>query len=161
MLIFSLFGASVLLAQRGGRGDAVQLFEATRHNPHILLQIRTGGARFYVCTSDLRKMPRSAVILTDPATGILHKYEGVPLEYLLRGHGLSLKAGTLEVSSGRHEKMTVADTPIGHNSEPLVADAIDGENLTDYVPYCLILPSRARADVKQPLQHADLIRVKM
>jgi hypothetical protein len=40
-----------------------------------------------------------------------------------------------------------------------VADTIDGKSLIDYVPYFLILPSRARADIKEPFPHVDLIRV--
>ena len=159
-LILSLLGASGLFAQRGGRGDALQLFGQANHHPHLLLQIKNESLRFYVCTSDLRKMPRSAVVLQDPSTGISHRYEGVALEYLLRGHGLRLGSGTLEVSYGRHQKMTVPDTPIDPNSEPLVADTIDGKSLTDYVPYFLILPDRARADIKEPFQHVDRISVE-
>lgn len=115
--------------------------------------------RFYVCTSDLRKMPRSAVVLEDPTTGIQHRYEGVALEYLLRAHGSRFESAAIIVSYGRHQQMTVPDTPIDPNSEPLVADTIDGKSLIDYVPYFLILPSRARADIKEPFPHVDLIRV--
>lgn len=160
VLIFSLLGASGLFAQRGGRGDALQLFGASGRNPHLLLQIRTGGARFYVCTSDLRKMPRSVMFLTDPSTGIPHKYEGVGLEHLLRGHGLIVESGTLEVTYGRHQELTVSNTPINLNAGPLVADTIDGKRLTDYVPYFLILPKGDRVDIKQPLEHVDLIRLQ-
>jgi hypothetical protein len=106
-------------------------------------------------------MPRYEVTLKDPATGTSHKYEGVALEYLLRGRGLTFASGTLQVSYGRHQKVTVSDTPIDPNAEPLVADTIDGKSLSDYVPYFLILPTRARADIKEPLQHVDLISVRM
>jgi hypothetical protein len=109
VLILSLLGATGLFAQRGGRGP--QLFGASSHNPHLLLQITNESLRFYVFTSDLRKMPRSVVILNDSTTGIPHKYEGVALAYFLGGHGLRLESGTLEVSYGRHEKMTVLNTP--------------------------------------------------
>jgi hypothetical protein len=37
VLIFSLLGASGLFASRGGRGDALHLFGASSHTPHLLL----------------------------------------------------------------------------------------------------------------------------
>ncbi len=86
-------------------------------------------------------MPRSVVILNDPATGIPYKYEGVTLEYLLRGHGVTHEFGTLEVSYGRHQKLTALDIPIDPNPEPLVADTVDGKSLIEYVP----LPERYQA----------------
>jgi hypothetical protein len=88
-------------------------------------------------------MPRHEVTLKDPTTGIRHKYEGAALEYLLRGHGLTFASRTLE------------------ESYALVADTVDGKSLADYIPYFLILPNRARADIKQLLQHVDLISVNM
>jgi hypothetical protein len=57
--------------------------------------------------------------------------------------------------------LTASDTPIDLNSEPLVADSIYDESLADYVPYFLILTNRTRPDIKQPLQHVELISVKM
>jgi hypothetical protein len=151
-----------LLAQRGGRADALQNYlHGSQHDSILLLQIRVENGRAYFKPSDLRKMPRSVLIIPDPSTGVSHKYEGVALEYLLRGRGLTFASGTLQVSYGRHQKVTVSDTPIGPNAEPLVADTIDGKSLSDYVPYFLILPTRAQADIKEPLQHVDLISVRM
>jgi hypothetical protein len=60
-----------------------------------------------------------------------------------------------------NQKLTASDTRIDLNSEPQVAGTIDGESLADYVPYFLILTNRARRDIKKPLQHVELISVKM
>jgi hypothetical protein len=111
---------------QNGRGDTLQLSGESSHNAHLLLQIRNESVRFFVCTSDLRKMPRSVVIVKDPTTGIPHKYGGVALEYLLRGHGLRIESGTLEVSYDRHKKMTVTDIPIDPNSEPVPGELLRG-----------------------------------
>jgi hypothetical protein len=103
--------SSPLFAQRHGRADSIENFA------------RQG--RLYVCSSDLRKMSRTVVVLKDAATGISHKFEGVALEYLLSDAGLGFGSETINISYGNNQNTTVLDGAIPSNSQILVADTID------------------------------------
>jgi hypothetical protein len=150
-----------LLAQRGGRADALQnCLHDSQHDSILLLQIRVENRRAYFKPSDLRKMPRSVLILPDPSTGISHKYEGVALEHLLSAPPSGLQFSTLEISYGHQQKKTILGSAVDSHSGPLVVDTIDGEKLTGYVPYFLVFLSQGAAGPTQPLQNVDLISVK-
>jgi hypothetical protein len=104
-------------------------------------------------------MLRTEIVLEDAMTRIAHKYEGVKLEYLFSGAGLRFGSETIEVSYGHHQKMTILDSAIASDSQTLVADTIDGKRLTGYVPYFLIIQSRAGQRFTQPLKDVKLISV--
>jgi hypothetical protein len=152
--------ASALFGQRHGRGDALQMYSTRGREPHLLLQIRTEKSRLYFNTSDLKKMPRSVLILLDPSTGISHEYEGVALEHLLSAPASGLQFSTLEISYGHHQKKTILGRTWDSHYNPLVVDTIDGEKLTGYVPYFFILQDQGAVGLAQPLQNVDLISVK-
>jgi hypothetical protein len=54
-----------------------------------------------------------------------------------------LESGSLEISYGGYQKMTISGSTIDSASKPLVADTLDGKRLTGYVPYSLIVQKRA------------------
>jgi hypothetical protein len=153
--------SSALFAQRHGRADSIENFARQDQDTHSLLQIINKGSRHYFCTSDLRKMPRSVIVLKDTTIGISHNYEGVALEYLLSGAGVRLGSETIEVSYDHHQKMTMLDSTIASNSQILVADTIDGKRLTGYVPYSLIIRDGIRSEVTRQLTNVESISVKM
>jgi hypothetical protein len=83
VLIILIASSTSAYAQRGGRGDALQNYLGENRNPSLLLQLKYEKTRLYFSASELRKKPRSNIILTDPATGLTHLYEGVSVEQLV------------------------------------------------------------------------------
>jgi hypothetical protein len=151
--------SSPLFAQRHGRADSIENFARQGQGAHLLLQIVNKGSRLYVCSSDLRKMSRTVVVLKDAATGISHKFEGVALEYLLSDAGLGFGSETINISYGNNQNTTVLDGAIPSNSQILVADTIDGKRLTGYVPYSLIIQNRIGTEATRQLTNVELISV--
>jgi hypothetical protein len=86
------------------------------------------GKKVYFRQSDLEKLPRTEATLSDPASGLKHRYEGVWLESLVPA-GMVSGTKSIDVSYDRHESMTISSSDIEPATEPMVVDTIDGEKL--------------------------------
>ena len=73
VLLVLLFTPTALVPQRYGRPYTLA------ENPRLLLQIKVQNKSRYFRASDLRKMHRSVVTLTDATANASHVYEGVAL----------------------------------------------------------------------------------
>jgi hypothetical protein len=160
-LIFLVISSAPVVAQRGGRADALQNYLGQNRNPRLLLQIKYEKVRIYYRASDLQKKPRSIVKMADPATGLSHVYEGVSVEQLVPTGALNRESGSLEVSSEYKQKMTIVCRDVDFQTPPIVADTIDGKKLTGYVPYYFVVKTREGGestlrDVKQITVKASL-----
>lgn len=153
-LVFLLFAVPGLPAQRGGRPDAAQNYGRVQ-NPQLLLQVRVQKKRIYFHASDLRKMQRSTVTLTDPITNASHTYEGVAIEDLAPHTAFVPERGTLEISSDPHLKTTILTADLDPAAKPMVADTVDGRKLTGSVPYYFI--AKYRQGTSQSIKNVTCI----
>lgn len=156
-LVFLLLAAPQLPAQRGGRPDAAQNYGRVQ-NPRLLLQVKFQKRRIYFHASDLQKMRRSSVTLTDPMTNASHTYEGVAIEDLAPDTALALERGSIEVSSDSHAKMKVSTSDIDPGTKPMVADTVDGKKLTGSVPYYFV--AKYRQGAAAPIKNVTYISIE-
>src|SRR5215469_10948775 len=84
LLLFSLI-ASACMAQRYGRPYTLA------QSPQILLLVKTDKNHHHFRPSDLKKLPRTVVTITDRVTNSPHTHEGVALEQLLPSGGALLR----------------------------------------------------------------------
>jgi len=159
--VFVFFFAGLSLpAQRHGRADAIQNYiRGGPSEPILLLQIQFQEKRSYFRHSDLRKMQRSAVALTDSATGITHTYEGVDLDTLIPATAYGSVPKIIEVSFGSHQTRTISSNDLDPATRPLLADTVDGKQLSGYTPYYFV--AKTRQDDSAPIENVKLIAIKM
>lgn len=154
---FLLLAPWSLLAQRGGRPDGLQNYGRTA-SPQLLLQVNVQGKRFYFRPSDLRKMRRSVVILSDTATNTTRTYEGVALDQLAQNVG-TLENENLKISFGSRQSVTILGRELDVGTRPMIADTVDGKRLTGYAPYYFVAKSLHKA--LQPYTDVWCITVKL
>ena len=158
VLIILIASSTSAYAQRGGRGDALQNYLGENRNPSLLLQLKYEKTRLYFSASELRKKLRSNIILTDPATGLTHLYEGVSVKQLVPSGTLNHVSGSLEAFAEHQQELTVLCSDIDFQTTPLVADTVDGKALTGYVPYYLVV--KTHQGFVSPLRNVKLIEIK-
>jgi hypothetical protein len=127
-------------------------------NPQVLLEIRVQKQDRYFRVSDLRRMHRSAVTLTDPATNTSHAYEGVALEQLVPNSALSLQGGSIEIAFGFHKTLTISGIDLNPQTRLLVVDTVDGKQFSGHVPYYLV--TRSRGKPLQTITDVECITIK-
>jgi hypothetical protein len=155
-LLLLLFMPLELPAQRYGRPDSAQNYGRVQ-NPPLLLQVKVQKKRTYFRTSDLRKMKRVHLTLSDPTTGQPHTYEGVNLEDLLAPRTLVSESAVIEVSFDKHQTLRIPGANLDADTKPIVVDTIDGRTLTGYVPYYFLARTREEVIVNK---NANLIEIK-
>jgi hypothetical protein len=131
-----------LIAQRHGRPDAVQNYMRGLAPPEVVLDLKTSHQKVHFRTSDLKKLKRSTVVVTDPKTNKTKTYEGVDLEDLLSTVSHHPEPQTLEVSFGFFHKKTIHDSDLHARSDRLVADTVDGKRLSGDMPFCFVAEDR-------------------
>jgi hypothetical protein len=151
-LILLLFTPTAVMPQRYGRPHTLA------ENPQVLLEIRVQKQDHYFRVSDLRKMQRSAVTLTDPATSTSHVYEGVALEQLVPNSALRLQGGSIEIAFGSHKTLTISGIDLDPQTRLLVIDTVDGKQLSGHVPYYLV--TRSRGKPEQTITDVECITIK-
>jgi hypothetical protein len=138
-LFCSLLIPTASMAQRYGRPYSLA------ESPQILLLVKAEKNHHYFRPSDLRKMPRTVVTETDPATNTAHTYEGVALDQLLPGTVLSSPGEVIEIEFDAHRTLTLPATDLDLQSKPIIADTVDGKPLTGDAPYCFVAKPRSKA----------------
>jgi hypothetical protein len=103
-------------------------------------------------------MLRTALTLSDPATGTNHTYEGVNFEALSPNTASRSGLEIIEVSFGSHETVTILSADLDPATKPMVVDTVDGKKLTGYVPYYFIV--KTRQDRPVPIKSVQLLSVK-
>jgi hypothetical protein len=139
LLFLPLLIPTVSMAQRYGRPYSLA------ESPQILLLVKAEKNHHYFRPSDLRKMPRTAVTETDPATNTPHTYEGVALDQLLPGTVFSSPGEAIEIEFDSHRTLTLSTNDLDLQSKPIIADTVDGKPLTGDAPYCLVAKPRSKA----------------
>jgi len=140
LLLFFLCPA-LLLAQRYGRPYSIA------ENPQVLLQVRIDKYHRYLRVSDLRKMSRTVVTQTDPATHFQHVYEGVALDQLVPAQVLASPKERIEIEFGSHHSATLSVSDLAADPKPMVVDTIDGKPVPGDAPYYFLAKVR-----QQPVQ---------
>jgi len=156
VLLLLFFVPLELPAQRYGKPDSAQNYDRVQ-NPQLLLQVKIQRKRTYFRTSDLRKMKRVHLTLSDPSTGLPHTYEGVNLEDLLPQGTLVSESAVIEVFFAKHQTLAIPGTDLHADTKPIVVDTIDGRTLTGYVPYYFL--ARTRKEIIGN-KNAKLIEIK-
>lgn len=116
-------------------------------NPQFLLEIKEQNRTHYFRASDLHKMHRTSITLTDPATHATHVYEGVALDQLLPLTPPSSAGQTLKIEFGSHQTLILTDIDRDPDSKLIIIDTVDGKPLAGSAPYYLFQKSR-----NKPLQ---------
>ena len=150
ILLVLLFTPTALLPQRYGKPYTLA------QNPQLLLQIRVQKTRLYFRTSDLRKMQRSVVTITDPTTNTSHVYEGVALELLVPSADLVSEGGNIRIDFGSHQTLTVSGIDLDTAAKLVVIDTVDGKPLSGHVPFYFLAKSRDK-----PIIDVECITVKL
>ena len=151
-ILLLLFTPTALMPQRGGRPYTLA------ETPQVLLEIRVQKQDRYFRVSDLRKMQRSAVTLTDPTTNTSHVYEGVALEQLVPNTALSLQGRSIEIAFGSHKTLTISGIELDPQTRLIVVDTVDGKQLSGFEPYYLV--TRSRGKPPQTITHVHCITIK-
>ena len=138
ILLVLLFTPTAFLPQRYGKPYTLA------QNPQLLLQIRVQKTRLYFRTSDLRKMQRSVVTITDPTTNTSHVYEGVALEQLVASAGLASDGGGIEIEFGSHQRLIISGGDLDPQTKLIVIDTVDGKLLSGHAPYYVIEKCRGK-----------------
>ena len=112
VLLLLFFMPLELQAQRYGRPDSAQNYGRVQ-NPQLLLQVKVQKKRTYFRTSDLRKMKRVHLTLSDPSTGLPRTYEGVNLEDLLQPRTLVSESAVIDVSFDKHQTLRIQGADLG------------------------------------------------
>ena len=137
-LLLLLFTPAASMAQRYGRPYTLA------ENPQLLLEIRVQQLDRYFRGSDLKKMQRSSVTLTDPATNRSHVYEGVALEQLVPNIGLASSGKSIEIAFDSHKTLTISGIDLDPQTRLIVVDTVDGKPLSGHAPYYLVAKSRGK-----------------
>jgi hypothetical protein len=124
----------------------------------LLLEIKVQKENRYFRVADLRKMQRSTVTLTDPATNVSHVYQGVALDQLVPNTVLSLQGGSIEVEFDSHKTLTISETDLDPQARLIVVDTVDGKPLSGHAPYYLL--SRSRGKPQQTITDVQRITIK-
>ena len=140
------------MSQRYGRPYSLA------ENPQLILEIRIEKEHRYFNVSDLRKMQRSTVTLTDPTTNTSHTYEGVALDQLVPNSVLTSPGETIEILFGREKTSTAAEIPLDPQTKLIVVDSVDGKPLTGAAPYYLLAKSPSKP--QQAIAHVRSITLK-
>jgi|HubBroStandDraft_2_1064218.scaffolds.fasta_scaffold105434_1 hypothetical protein len=138
---------AITMAQRYGRPYSLA------ENPQVLLEVKAQKQHHYFRAADLRKMPHSSVTLVDPATHTSHVYEGVTLDQLVPSTAHSLQGERVDVAFGSHQTVTLSGTDLDAQSQLLLADTVDGKQLSGHIPYYLV----ARSPGKLPQTLPDVL----
>jgi len=117
-LLLLFFVPLELSAQRCGRPDSAQNYGRVQ-NPQLLLQVKVHKKRTYFRTSDLRKMKRVHLALSDPSTGLSHTYEGVLLQDLLPPGILPSESAAIEVSFAAHQTASIPSSDLDPEVKPI------------------------------------------
>jgi len=133
LAFFLLVAPWSLPAQRGGRPDGLYNYQRST-NPQLLLEVNVQGQRSYFRPSQLRKMPRTVVILSDPATSLSHTYEGVALDRLTQKGG-NWGSETVKISFNSRQSVVISARELDAVTKPMIADTVDGKPLTSHAPY--------------------------
>jgi hypothetical protein len=112
LALLLLFTPAALMAQRYGRPYTLA------ENPQLLLEIRVQKLDRYFRVSDLKKMQRSSVTLTDPATNRSHVYVGVALDQLVPNTAYSLQSGSIEVEFDSRKTLTISGNYLRRGDKP-------------------------------------------
>jgi hypothetical protein len=147
-LLLFLLSPALLLAQRYGRPYSIA------ENPQVLLQIRIDKDHRYLRVSDLRKMPRTVITQTDPATHFQHTYEGVALDQLISPQVLATPRGRIAIESDSHHTVTLSFSDLAADPKPMIVDTIDGKPVPGDAPYYFLAKGR-----QQPLQTITIASV--
>ena len=147
--VLVLFTPTELLPQRYGRPYTLA------ENPQLLLQIRVGNQSRYFRASDLRKLQRSVVTVTDSTTNTSHVYEGVALEQLVPSPALALEGGSIEIEYDTHKKLQTDFSP---QTTLIVIDTVDGKLLSGYAPYYFV--EKPRGGPTQTISNVKCITVR-
>jgi hypothetical protein len=137
-LLLLLFTPAALMAQRYGRPYNLAL------SPQLLLEVRVQKLDRYFRVSDLKKMQRSSVTLTDPATNRSHVYEGVALEQLVPNGGLASPDQNIEIAFDSHKTLTISGIDLDPQTRLTVVDTVDGKPLSGHAPYYVVAKSRGK-----------------
>jgi hypothetical protein len=151
-LLLLLFTPTASIPQRYGRPYSLA------ENPQLLLEIRVQKDERYFRAADLRKMQRSTVTLTDPATNTSHVYQGVALDQLVPNAALRLQSGSIEIEFDSHKILTISETDLDPQTRLLVVDTVDGKPLSGHAPYYLL--TRSRGKPQQTITDVERITIK-
>jgi hypothetical protein len=151
-LLLLLFTPAASMAQRYGRPYTLA------ENPQLLLEIKVQKENRYFRVADLRKMQRSTVTLTDPATNASHVYQGVALDQLVPNPALRLQSGSIEIEFDSHKTLTISETDLDPQTRLLVVDTVDGKPLSGHAPYYLVAKSRGKP--QQTIVDVQCITIK-
>jgi hypothetical protein len=130
-LFVLLFTPTRSLAQRYGRPYTLA------ENRELYLEIKVQNKSRYFCSSDLRKMQRSVVTLTDPTTNTSHAYEGVALD-LLVPTALALEGEIIQIEFGSHQTLIIPGIDLDSGAKLIVIDTVDGKLLSGRVPFYFV-----------------------
>jgi hypothetical protein len=150
--VILLLGPSESFGQRG-----IHRSGSPPKPTQLLLQLRVNGKRFYFRISDLKKMQRSVVVLTDRPTGVAHRYEGVDLEKLILNRTEHRESEVIEIFTNAHQTITIPSADLDTNAQPMVVDTVDGKALAGYVPYYFI--AKTRQGNSQPMKGVKKIDI--
>jgi hypothetical protein len=152
LLFFSLLLPPASMAQRYGRPYSMA------ESPQILLLVKAEKNHHYFRPADLRKMQRTVVTEVDAVTNAPHTYEGVALEQLLPSAALSSPGEVIEVEYGSHQTIVIPANNLDNQTKVIIADTVDGKQLTGDAPYCFVIKSRYKPF--QKLSEVETITVK-
>jgi len=141
-LLILLIWAVPLIAQRYGRPYSPLSPAHNMAPPEFVLKLEPAHHNIRISDSDLGQLKRSTFITADPKTRKVTRYDGVPLVNLLSAVPQHSRPRTLEVYYGFFRTRAISTSELDPDSEPLIADMIDGNHIKGGKPFCLIAKDR-------------------
>jgi hypothetical protein len=129
------------VAQRHGRGDSAQNYG---RGPELIIDLQPLHKKLRFHVSDLRKIKRTTLTITDPKSNNISEYEGVALDDLIASEPISPK-GMTEVSYGFFHKRSIRNADLEQSA--LVADKVNGRPLRPDELFLFVAKTHHAADV--------------
>jgi hypothetical protein len=111
MLIILTSGCA--FAQRQGRADSVQNYSPQPPNPILNIHYQAAGTWSYIRLSDLWKMRRAIVRISDPKTNQKNTYEGVSMNQLVSKYRIEVFQ---DIGAFHKNKLAVSGTDLDMES---------------------------------------------
>ena len=138
VLLLLLFISDSAMPQRHGRP-----YSASGVLP-LLLEVSSQKETHYFSAYDLRKMPRSSLIATDPKTNESHLYEGVALERVAPTTILGFQGRAIEIQYDSHQTLTISGEDLYRQTQSIVADSVGGKPLPQHARFDFIAEFRGK-----------------
>jgi hypothetical protein len=136
--------------------EAGQNYRPKPPNPILNIDYQTSKKWSYIRLSDLLKMSRATVDVSDLKTNQKNQYEGVTLSQLVP-NASGYRIEVFQDSLAFKDKLAVSSADLDMQSGVIIADTINGKRLGADHPFCFI----AKNSYGDPVVIKELLYIKV